>query len=40
MVKHADVLLLVTDYAVEAVEEVLPTLEIAARAGRPLIIVG
>ena len=39
VVKHADVLLLVTDYAVEAVEEVLPTLEIAARSGRPLIIV-
>ena len=33
-------LLLVTDYKISAVEQILPVLEMVAREGRPLIIVG
>jgi len=36
---HDDPLLLVTDYKVTSVEQILPVLEMAAREGRPLIIV-
>jgi len=39
LVKHNNVLILVTDNALESVEQMLPTLEIAARAGQPLIVV-
>ena len=38
-VKHRNVLMLVTDCALESVEQMLPSLEIAARSGRPLIVV-
>ena len=38
-VSHEDPLILVTDARISAVEEILPTLEVAAREGRPLIIV-
>ena len=38
-VRHKNVLILVTDHALEAVEQLLPTLEIAARTGKPLIVV-
>ena len=37
--KHEDALVLVTDHAVETVEEIFPILEVAAREKRPLIIV-
>jgi len=39
IVRHHDVLVLVTDYAIETVEDMLPTLELAARAARPLVVV-
>jgi chaperonin GroEL len=38
-VKHEDPLILVTDAKIESVEEMMPTLELTAREGRPLIIV-
>jgi len=38
-VKYEDPLILVTDAKIETVEEMMPTLELAAREGRPLIIV-
>jgi len=37
--KHEDALILVTDSAIETVEEIFPVLELAARESRPLIIV-
>ena len=37
--QHRDVLILVTDCAIESVEQMLPTLELAARSGKPLIVV-
>jgi chaperonin GroEL len=36
---HAEPLILVTDYKISAVEQVLPVLEMTAREGRPLVIV-
>jgi chaperonin GroEL len=36
---HADPLILVTDYKVETIENMLPVLETVARDGRPLVIV-
>jgi chaperonin GroEL len=39
IVKYEDPLILVTDAKVETVEEMMPTLELAAREGRPLVIV-
>lgn len=39
IVKHDRVLILVTDFEIEMVEELLPTLEIAARASQPLLVV-
>jgi chaperonin GroEL len=39
VVRHEDPLVLVTDFSVESVEELLPVLEIIARDGRPLVIV-
>jgi chaperonin GroEL len=36
---HDDPLVLVTDYKISSVEQILPVLEMAAREGRPLIIV-
>ena len=39
VVKHDDVLILVTDNSVEFVEDLLPILEVAAREARPLLIV-
>jgi chaperonin GroEL len=38
-VRHKNVLILVTDHNLESVEQLLPTLEIVARSGRPLIVV-
>ncbi len=38
-VRYDDPFILVTDYKLESVEEVLPILEIVARDGRPLVIV-
>jgi len=38
-VKYEDPLILVTDAKIESVEEMMPTLELTAREGRPLIIV-
>jgi len=38
-IKYDDVLLLVTNYKIELLEEILPTLEVVAREGRPFIIV-
>ena len=37
--KYDNCFILVTDYKIEAVEDVMPTLEIIARDGRPLIII-
>ena len=37
--KHTNALILVTDEAIEKVEDILPVLELVARDGRPLIIV-
>ena len=37
--RHNDALVLVTDHSIENVEDMLPTLEIAAREKRPLVIV-
>jgi chaperonin GroEL len=37
--KHSDVLVLVTDHAVESVEEILPILEVVAREQKPFVIV-
>ena len=39
VVKYNDLLLLVTDYSIETVDDMLPTLEIAARVGKPLVVV-
>ena len=39
VMQHEDPLLLVTDYKITTVEQVLPVLEMVAREGRPLIIV-
>ena len=39
VVKHEDVFILVTDNNIELVEDLLPTLEVVAREGRPLLIV-
>ena len=39
IVKHDRVLILVTDFELSSVEEMLPTLEIAARASQPLLVV-
>ena len=38
-INYSDGLLLVTDYKIESVQEILPALELAARESRPLIIV-
>jgi len=38
-VKYDNCFMLVTDYKIEAVEDIMPTLEIIARDGRPLVIV-
>ena len=38
-VKYDNCFILVTDYKIEAVEDIMPTLEIIARDGRPLIII-
>tara|TARA_R110002110_G_scaffold178452_8_gene383517 strand:+ start:4133 stop:5716 length:1584 start_codon:yes stop_codon:yes gene_type:complete len=38
-VKYDDCFLLVTDYKISLVEEIMPTLEIISRDGRPLIII-
>tara|TARA_Y100000310_G_scaffold327621_1_gene394261 strand:+ start:624 stop:2195 length:1572 start_codon:yes stop_codon:yes gene_type:complete len=38
-VKYSDPLILVTDYDIEAVDQLLPILEVAARENRPLVIV-
>jgi len=38
-VKYDDCFLLVTDYKISLVEEIMPTLEIISRDGRPLVIV-
>jgi chaperonin GroEL len=39
MMRHDDCLILVTDRSVSTIDEILPVLEIAARDGRPFIIV-
>tara|TARA_R100000664_G_scaffold15647_1_gene24240 strand:- start:11223 stop:12794 length:1572 start_codon:yes stop_codon:yes gene_type:complete len=39
MMYHDEPLLLVTDYKINTVEQILPILEMAAREGRPLVIV-
>ncbi len=39
VVKHKNLLILVTDNSIETVEDMLPTLEIAAREKRPLLVV-
>ena len=39
MMSHEEPLLLVTDYKITAVEQILPILEMIAREGRPLVIV-
>jgi chaperonin GroEL len=38
-IEYEDVLVLVTDYKIDAVQEILPVLELVAREGRPFIIV-
>ena len=38
-VKYDDPLILVTDYEIDSVEEILPVLEVVARENRPLVIV-
>ena len=38
-VKYDNCFMLVTDYKIDAVEDIMPTLEIIARDGRPLVIV-
>jgi chaperonin GroEL len=39
VMKHSDVLVLVTDHVVESVEEILPILEVVAREQKPFVIV-
>ena len=39
LMRHEDCLLLITDRSITTIDEILPVLEIAARDGRPLIIV-
>ena len=38
-IEYDDALILVTDYKIEAVQDILPALELAARESRPLIII-
>ena len=38
-VEYNEALLLVTDYSIENVQEILPTLEVVAREGQPLVVI-
>lgn len=38
-VKYDDALVLITDHKIDAVQEILPTLELVAREGRPFVII-